>query len=239
MTNSTFINSFDKTQFLFQNLCDELGLQSALEKDCSPSTQMICLRILVDTVRMVFEVPQDRLVELHEESSKWSTFADFSKSQLQALLGKGFFVYSCVRSGSVFLSRLLNRLRRLPSTRSRLFISRERCSPTLIGSWPVLIQLRLCDLKEALFTCDASLHRGGATCFNECISFAFPRHIEGLASHITALELFPLVIAVKIWALSWPAYSFKFRVMTTRWYRLRIQVAHRILSCSVVYDNSG
>ena len=51
-----------------------------------------------------------------------------------------------------------------------------------------------------MFTCDASLHRGSATCFNECISFAFPRYIEGLASHITTLELFPLVIAVKIWA---------------------------------------
>ena len=105
MTNSTFINSFERTQFLFQNLFDELGLQSALEKDCSPSTQMICLGILIDTVRMVFEVPQDRLLELHEESSKWSTFADFSKSQLQALLGKLSFLYACVRSGSVFISQ--------------------------------------------------------------------------------------------------------------------------------------
>lgn len=51
-----------------------------------------------------------------------------------------------------------------------------------------------------LFTCDSSLHRGGATCFDECISFAFPRHIEELALHINALELFVLVMAVKMWA---------------------------------------
>ena len=51
-----------------------------------------------------------------------------------------------------------------------------------------------------LFTCDASLHRGGTTCFDECISFAFPSAIEALALHINALELFVLVMAVRIWA---------------------------------------
>ena len=51
-----------------------------------------------------------------------------------------------------------------------------------------------------LFTCDSLLHRGGATCFKECISFAFPRHTEELALHFNALELFILVITVKMWA---------------------------------------
>lgn len=63
-----------------------------------------------------------------------------------------------------------------------------------------LIQLRPPDFEDVLFTCDSSLHRGSATCFNECISFALPPHIETLALHITVLELFVLVIAVKIWA---------------------------------------
>ena len=51
-----------------------------------------------------------------------------------------------------------------------------------------------------VFHCDSSLHRGGATCFDECSSFAFPRDIEKLALHINTLELFVLVVAVKIWA---------------------------------------
>lgn len=63
-----------------------------------------------------------------------------------------------------------------------------------------LIQLHPSDFQDVLFTHDSSLHRGGATCFNECISFAFQRHIESLALHITALELFVLIIDVKIWA---------------------------------------
>ena len=63
-----------------------------------------------------------------------------------------------------------------------------------------LIQLCPSNLKEVLFTCNASLHRGGATCLNEFTMFAFPRHIEILVLHITALELFVLVIADKLWA---------------------------------------
>ena len=190
-----------------QNLFDELGLQSSPEDNCLPSTQMICLGILVDTVRMVFEVPQDRLLEPHEELLQWSTFADFAKSQLQALLGKLSFVSACVKPGRIFMSRLLNCLRTLQPHRSRFPISSEMLAdinwwltflPSFNGT--ALTQLRPSDFQEVLFTCDSSLHRGGATYFDECITFGFPRHIESLALHITALELSALVIAVKLWA---------------------------------------
>ena len=56
------------------------------------------------------------------------------------------------------------------------------------------------DFHDVLFTCDSSFYRGDATCFDECTSFAFPRDTEELALHINALELFVLVMAVKIWA---------------------------------------
>jgi len=62
-----------------------------------------------------------------------------------------------------------------------------------------MIVLRPCDFHDVLSTCDSSLHRGSATCFHECIPFAFPRVIEDLPLHINALELFVLVMAVKIW----------------------------------------
>ena len=63
-----------------------------------------------------------------------------------------------------------------------------------------MIALRPRDFLDVLFTCDSSLHRGGATCFDECISIPFPRDIEELVLHINALELFVLVMAVKICA---------------------------------------
>ena len=105
------------------------------------------------------------------------------------------------------MSHLLNRLCSLPSELSRYPVTSDMLSdidwwltilPHFNGS--AMIALRLRDFHDMLFTCDSSLHRGGATCFDECISFAFLRVIEDLALYINALELFVLVMAVKIWA---------------------------------------
>ena len=157
-----------------QELFEELGLQSSPEKDCQPSTRMVCLGILVDTEQMVFEVPQDRVFDLQAELSQWTNLTTFSKRQLQALLGKLSFVTACVRPGRIFMSRLLNRLRSLPSKGSRFPVTSEMLSdinwwltflPHLNGT--TVIQRRPSQFQDVLFTCDSSLHRGGATCSKE------------------------------------------------------------------------
>lgn len=75
-------------------------------------------------------------------------------------------------------------------------------SPTFLQlfSGSAMIVLRPHDFQDILFTCDSYLHRGGATCFDEYIIFAFPSHIEELALHINALGLFVLIMAVNVWA---------------------------------------
>ena len=88
-----------------QDLSDELGLQSSSEKDCHPSTRMICLGILADTEKMLFEVPADRLSDLKTELLQWTQFSTFTRRQLQSLLGKLSFVTACVRPGRIFMSR--------------------------------------------------------------------------------------------------------------------------------------
>jgi len=105
------------------------------------------------------------------------------------------------------MSRLLNRLRNLSATQSRFPVTSDMLSD--IDWWLTflphfngfaMIALRPRDFQDVQFTCDAFLHRGGATCFDECISFAFPSAIASLALHINALKLFVLVMAVRTWA---------------------------------------
>jgi len=87
-----------------QDLFDELGLQSSPEKDCHPSTRMICLGILVDTEEMLFEVLADCLSDLKSELLQWTKFSTFTRRQLQSLLGKPSFVTACVRPGRIFVT---------------------------------------------------------------------------------------------------------------------------------------
>ena len=93
---------------------DELRLQSSSEKDCHPSTRMICLGILVDTEKMLFEVLADCLSDLKTELLQWTQFSTFTRRQLQLLPRKLSFVTACVRPGRIFMSCLLHRLRSLP-----------------------------------------------------------------------------------------------------------------------------
>ena len=168
---------------------------------------MICLGILVDTEKMLFKVAADRLSHLKTELLRWTQFSTFTRHQLQSLLGKLSFVTACVRPGQIFMSRLLNRLHSLPSKLSCFPVTSDMLSdidwlltllPNFNGSAIIVLHTR--DFDDVLFTCDPSLHRGGATRFYECTSFAFPRDIKEFFLHINALELFVLVVAVKIWA---------------------------------------
>lgn len=102
------------------------------------------------------------------------------------------------------MSRLLNSVRILPSTRSRLSVSEDMKAN--IAWWldflPIFngtsfIKPLHWEFDNLQFTIDASLHAGGVTCFNECFTCEFPEDIIRSAQHITALELYTIVVAVK------------------------------------------
>ena len=84
-------------------LFHQLGLDSAPDKDSPPSTSMICLRILVDTVAFTLEVPATRLTDLQAKLRTWQAASFFTKKQLQSLLRKLSFVTACVKPGRIFM----------------------------------------------------------------------------------------------------------------------------------------
>ena len=77
---------------------------------------------------MLFEVPANRLSDLKMELLQWTQFSTFTRRQLQLLLGKLSFVTACIRPGQIFMSRLLNRLRSLPSKPSRFPVTSDMLS---------------------------------------------------------------------------------------------------------------
>ena len=190
-----------------QDLLHELGLQTSPDKDCPPSTNMVCLGVEVDSEHFTLSVTETRVKDLLSELSSWSSREFYTLKQLQSLLGKLSFVTACVKPGRIFMSRLLNSLRAFPSTRARLPVSADMKAD--IAWWlaflPIfngtsLIKPQQWEFDDLQFTTDASLHAGGATCLNECFTCEFPVDIVRSAEHITALELYTIVVAVKFWA---------------------------------------
>lgn len=93
------------------SLLSGLGIEESVEKACPPATRMIILGFLFDTIQMTISLPEDKTEELILELHKWTHRKDCSLQQMQSLIGKLNYASSVVRSGRVYMSRLINTLR--------------------------------------------------------------------------------------------------------------------------------
>lgn len=94
-----------------RNLLKELNIEEALDKACAPSTIMVFLGILFNTVLMIMEITPQRLKEIKAELTRWLHKELATKRQVQSLIGKLNFCASVVRSGRLFFSRILTFLK--------------------------------------------------------------------------------------------------------------------------------
>lgn len=97
-------------QALGRTFCD-LGVRESEEKAVPPTTLMEFLGNLLNTVTMTISVTPDRLLELEIELSEWKRLPHITRRELESIIGKLQFLCNCVRSGRLFLNRLLNFLR--------------------------------------------------------------------------------------------------------------------------------
>jgi len=152
-------------------------------------------------------VPRERLDDLSLELTHWQTRDSYCRKDLQSLLGKLSFVTACVNSGRIFMSRLLNNLRTFPSSRRTAVVSNDMKLD--IAWWLTFLPLYngvsfikpdSWSFEDLHFSTDSCLHGGGATCLDQCFFVTLPTNIVQEAEHITALVLFVLVLAVRVWA---------------------------------------
>ena len=102
-----------------ERLFTDLGLQSSPSKDCPPSTRMVFLGLTYDTVTLTIAVPPDKLQDTADLIRSWLAAPRSTKSDLQSLIGKLSYLCACISPGRIFMQRLLNELRQLPTKRAR------------------------------------------------------------------------------------------------------------------------
>ena len=71
-----------------QYISDSLGIQKSTSKACPPSTHMIFIGILFNTVNMTMEFDPEKLSELHCLLPKWLNKQTCKVKELQSLIGK-------------------------------------------------------------------------------------------------------------------------------------------------------
>jgi len=106
-------DAFEAFQDL-EALFDRLGLEDSLEKDCLPSTRMVLLGLIYDTVSMTLEVPDEKLSRAFALIRLWLSSPRYIKSDLQSLIEKLSYICACISPGKIFMQRMPSDLRRLP-----------------------------------------------------------------------------------------------------------------------------
>ena len=92
-------------------LMNDLGLTISDSKLVPPSTQVVCLGVLINTENGTVSIPPDKLSQINDTVRQWMKKITCTKRQLQSLLGLLLYVPKCVRPARAFLNRMLALLR--------------------------------------------------------------------------------------------------------------------------------
>jgi len=96
----------------FISLCADLGVPLALDKLEGPSTSLLFLGITLDTEHMEIRLPDDKLTRIQQLLTTWFPKKKARKRQILSLVGTLQHATKVVRSGRMFVARMLLSLAR-------------------------------------------------------------------------------------------------------------------------------
>ena len=188
-------------------ILNDLNIEEAGAKACPPSPVMIFLGIKYDTNRMTIELTKDRAVELHDLLSHWLNKKQASLRECQSLLGKLSFACSMVRSGRVFLSRIIGFIKTFDDVKTILDIP---VTVTQDVQWwykfmnqydgiSIMPEVRW-HTVDAKISTDSCLSACGGWSLGEYYNAVYPADIVSQPDiSINELKCLAVVIAVKRW----------------------------------------
>ena len=200
----------DEAFAILRKLLVDFGLAEARNKSCAPAHVMVFLGIEVNSILLTLRIPEGKLCEILNLLESWESKVVATRKEVQQLAGSLNFVARCVRSGRVYLSRILNFLRGLPLT-GKVKVDREvqkdikwwkeffplynGVSMMLYNEWGV---------PDEQIASDSCLTGGGACTSRYFIHFEFPQWVIDRCKYINELECVTLVVAVAKWAHLFP-----------------------------------
>ena len=194
-------------------LLKDLGVGEAEHKAVPPSTHMIFLGVMIDTVDMTISVPPDKYQDIHTVLQRWRSKFTASRKEVQSIIGTLQFAAKCVRPGRIFISRMLRHLRSmtcfahneqvpLPSS----FLRDVQWWTTFMARYNGVSIIPLSDwsVPDSVVSTDSCLSGCGGFSYStgEFFHAQFPDFILRLELDINCLELLAIVIALKLWGSS-------------------------------------
>ena len=201
----------------FMQLCSQLGVPLAPSKTISPTTALTLLGITLDTVSLESRLPIDKLEHCKSLLSQFIKRAKVTLRELQSLVGVLNFACTVIVPGRAFLRRLIDLTIGISKSHHHIRLTYEVKQDIAVwlefftffnGRSFFLDEDFLSGDHLHLYT-DASGSIGyGAVYGKEW--FCGPWPAAWLRYNISALELYPIVVAVVVWGDKWANKSVSF-----------------------------
>ena len=183
-----------------------IGIREAAHKSIPPAYIAVFLGILFNTITMTMQITPDRLMEIKQLLQTWLRKKSATLKDMQSLLGKLNFAASTVRSGRIFVSRLINSLKDFPKNSHRKIDKEMRKDNEwwiqFMESFDGITVMPLInwDAPDTVFSSDANLKSGGRWSSGEAFKTDFPAWLlQRKDVHINELELITFIVALKLW----------------------------------------
>ena len=196
----------DKIWQAYQALTEllyNLRVDTSEEKIVPPTTRMEFLGVTFDSIKMTIKVSKEKMDEIQQEISTWLLKTAARRREVESLIGKLQFLAKCIRSGRIFLSRLIQWIQGMDRS-SHYPIPLEakkdiawwgRCASEFNG---VAMMWFLKDPEpNNIIITDACLVGYGGTMGNQYFRGRFPLDLKG--QNIATLEILAVMVALKVW----------------------------------------
>ena len=155
---------------------------------------------------MTLEITPDRREEIYEILEKWTHQTSATKKDLQRLLGKLNFICNTVRAGRVFMTRIIEEMKKFPETGKRRLSGQLKMDVRwwfkFMSEFDGISVIPQVDWSrpDEIFSTDASLKMCGGWSEPEYFSAEFPQSLlKRKDISINELELTAFIIAIKVW----------------------------------------
>ena len=200
-----------------RSVFSRLGLPLHPSKCEGPTPVLIFLGIELNSLTQTARLPHDKLISTLELLGQWASKKWCTRTELESLIGSLHHVTKVVPPGRTFLRRMIDLLCafRSPSHPIRLNCEFRRDLAwwlEFLHSWNGVSFFRLpsiCSFPDLFVASDSSGSHGfGAIWRNAWLAGSWPASVP--ASNITALELFPIVVAAHVWGCQWARLQVEF-----------------------------
>ena len=187
----------------------DLEIPLATDKIEGPSTILIYLGIIINSLKMTIEVPDEKLIDANTLLRKWKKRRTCTKRQLKSLIGKLGHICKVVRPGRMFSRRLIDLSSTVKRMHHHITLNREARADiqwwidflpkwTAISMIPQTRTIRSTDMRLFSDACDIGF---GATYGREWIQGRW--NTRQAAQSVDYKELYAILAATLTWGHLW------------------------------------